>query len=523
MSQLFILLSLLILSSCIQASSALSVKTLMARWMMYKDECLQNNSRDPPVTGLVCNRTFDKYACWPDGLPNTTVSVPCPWYLPWHRTVQHGLVYLECDADGQWVKKKNTSECEPNDPDQRDMQHYGRILSKFRAMYTVGYSLSLGALVLALGILVAFRKLHCMRNNIHMNLFASFILRASSILIKDALLERPSFNIDPGITNDMEMEWLVKNEVLQTAVGCRIAMVMMQYSIIANSYWLLVEGIYLHNLLAVTVLTEGNYFSIYLCIGWGAPLIVVLPWIIVKYLYENEECWEQNINMEYWWIIRSPILLAVLINFFIFIHIIKILVSKLRAHQMRYSDYKFRLAKSTLTLIPLLGIHQVLFSFVTDESTSNGAVSLRLTKLFIDLFFNSFQGLLVAILYCFVNKEVQSEILKRWKRWKLGKDIEEEYRHTYSNTAQVTNSMLVHASAKPRLPDIPRLSSPLSSPEEKHLLAVGCPNGLDLHLRVPLTSLPHEGATNSGPPEDPELAHRVQCYKAPQGNDESNL
>uniref|UniRef100_A0AAR2IYD9 G-protein coupled receptors family 2 profile 2 domain-containing protein n=1 Tax=Pygocentrus nattereri TaxID=42514 RepID=A0AAR2IYD9_PYGNA len=484
MSQLFILLSLLILSSCIQASSALSVKTLMARWMMYKDECLQNNSRDPPVT------------------------------------VQHGLVYLECDADGQWVKKKNTSECEPNDPDQRDMQHYGRILSKFRAMYTVGYSLSLGALVLALGILVAFRKLHCMRNNIHMNLFASFILRASSILIKDALLERPSFNIDPGITNDMEMEWLVKNE---TAVGCRIAMVMMQYSIIANSYWLLVEGIYLHNLLAVTVLTEGNYFSIYLCIGWGAPLIVVLPWIIVKYLYENEECWEQNINMEYWWIIRSPILLAVLINFFIFIHIIKILVSKLRAHQMRYSDYKFRLAKSTLTLIPLLGIHQVLFSFVTDESTSNGAVSLRLTKLFIDLFFNSFQGLLVAILYCFVNKEVQSEILKRWKRWKLGKDIEEEYRHTYSNTAQVTNSMLVHASAKPRLPDIPRLSSPLSSPEEKHLLAVGCPNGLDLHLRVPLTSLPHEGATNSGPPEDPELAHRVQCYKAPQGNDESNL
>ncbi|KAI4891178.1 hypothetical protein NFI96_016487, partial [Prochilodus magdalenae] len=533
----FIILSSLLL---LQASSALPMKTLMARWMMYRDNCLQNNSREPPATGLVCNRTFDKYACWPDGLANTTVSVPCPGYLPWHKSVQHGLVYLECDADGQWSKKKNTSECEPNDPDQMDTQHYGRILSKFRAMYTVGYSLSLGALVLALGILVAFRKLHCMRNNIHMNLFASFILRASSILIKDALLERPSLNIDPGITTDLEMEWLVKNE---TAVGCRIAMVMMQYSIIANSYWLLVEGIYLHNLLAVTVLTEGNYFSVYLCIGWGAPLIFVLPWIIVKYLYENEECWEQNINMEYWWIIRSPILLAVLINFFIFIHIIKILVSKLRAHQMRYSDYKFRLAKSTLTLIPLLGIHQVLFSFVTDESTSNGAISLRLTKLFIDLFFNSFQvsmedskdcstparyislftGLLVAILYCFVNKEVQSEILKRWKRWKLGKDIEEEYRHTYSNTAQVTNSMLVHASTKPRLPDIAHLASPLSSPEEKHLLAAGCQNGLDLHLRVPLTSLPHEGLANSGPLEGPEQAHKVQCFKTPQRNDESNL
>lgn len=49
-----------------------------------------------------------------------------------------------------------------------------------------------------------------------------------------------------------------------------------------------------------------------------------------------------------------------------------------------------RLAKSTLTLIPLLGIHQVFFIFVTDESTK-GTIGVRLAKLFIDLFFSSFQ------------------------------------------------------------------------------------------------------------------------------------
>lgn len=27
---------------------------------------------------------FDQFACWTDGLPNTTVKVPCPWYLPWY-------------------------------------------------------------------------------------------------------------------------------------------------------------------------------------------------------------------------------------------------------------------------------------------------------------------------------------------------------------------------------------------------------------------------------------------------------
>uniref|UniRef100_A0A8C1IDS7 Glucagon receptor a n=1 Tax=Cyprinus carpio TaxID=7962 RepID=A0A8C1IDS7_CYPCA len=491
MSQVFLLLTLLSFSSCIQVSSAASLKTLMARWMMYRDECFRNISREPPMAGLVCNRTFDKYACWPDALPNTTVSVACPWYLPWHKEVRHGFVYLECDADGQYSKHKNASECLSRDPTQINMQHYGRILSQFRTMYTIGYSLSLAALVLALGILVAFRKLHCMRNNIHMNLFASFILRASSILIKDL----KAFS-DPKTTCGF-----------QTAVGCRVAMVMMQYSILANNYWLLVEGIYLHSLLVVTVLTERNYFAIYQCIGWGAPLTFVLPWVIVKYLYENEECWVQNINMEYWWIIRSPILLAVLINFFIFIHIIKILVSKLRAHQMRYSDYKLRLAKSTLTLIPLLGIHSVLFSFVTDESTSHGALSLRLTKLFIDLFFNSFQGLLVAILYCFVNKEVQSEILKKWRRWKLGRDIEEEYRHTYSQSLQMkSGSIMVHPSNLSRLPDIATTTSRLGSPEEKQMLVSNSQNGMSTGLQF--TSTPQDSSTCSSITEDIVMVDR---------------
>lgn len=44
--------------------------------------------------GVVCNSTFDKFACWPDGLPNTTVGVACPWYLPWHS---EGKIYITVD------------------------------------------------------------------------------------------------------------------------------------------------------------------------------------------------------------------------------------------------------------------------------------------------------------------------------------------------------------------------------------------------------------------------------------------
>ncbi|KAG8006898.1 Glucagon receptor, partial [Nibea albiflora] len=497
-------------------SLAASLERLTESWKSYMTECEYNNSRDPPSIGLVCNRTFDNYACWPDGLPNTTVSVSCPWYLPWHHKVKHGMLHQECDANGQWVTTRNTSECDSND---QDLQYYGHIW----VMYTVGYSLSLVALVLALGILIFFRKLHCMRNNIHMNLFASFILRALSILIKDALLEASNITFE-DLGRDQELgfsqasmppvELLVNNE---KTISCRIAVIMMQYSIMANSYWLLVEGIYLHNLLVITVFTERNYFKIYLCIGWGTPLIFLVPWVVAKYLYENQECWEQNINMKYWWIIRFPILVAVVINFLIFIHIIKILVSKLRAHQMRYTDYKFRLAKSTLTLITLLGIHQMVFIFVTDESTKT-TISLRLTKLFIDLFFSSFQGLLVAILYCFVNKEVQSEILKKWKRWKLGRNIEEEYRHTYSNTPNTkTGSLLNHVTQLPHLPDIAKSSAPACTPEERHMLVTGCHNGMVLSKEADQCASPlHEGI-------DINLSDKVQCYKGQRENVESHL
>lgn len=182
MSRLFLFLAILIVSCSIQGSPAAFLDKLKESWKLYMEECEHNISQVPISTGLVCNRTFDSYACWPDGLPNTTVSVSCPWYLPWYHKVQHGMVYQECDTSGQWVPMKNTSECDSHDPNQ---PFYGHI----RIMYTVGYSLSFVALVLALGILICFRKLHCMRNNIHMNLFASFILRALSILIKDALLE----------------------------------------------------------------------------------------------------------------------------------------------------------------------------------------------------------------------------------------------------------------------------------------------------------------------------------------------
>lgn len=69
--------------------------------------------------------------------------------------------------------------------------------------------------------------------------------------------------------------------------------------------------------------------------------------------------------------------------------------------------------------------------------------------------------------------QVQSEILKKWKRWKLGRNIEEEYRHTYSNTPNTkTGSLLNHISP------LPETTATICSPEERRMLVLGCHNGL---------------------------------------------
>nr|XP_031325202.1 glucagon receptor isoform X4 [Camelus dromedarius] len=418
------LLLLLLLAWQPQAPSAQVMDFLFEKWKLYGDQCLYNLSLLPPPTGeprcLPRPEAFTGLWSWespvppsphlqswsvterltsiPAGrtpLPTPRPTSPAPGTSP--GTAKHRFVFKRCGPDGQWVRGprgqpwRNASQCQVDDEELAVQKEAAQMYSSFQVMYTVGYSLSLGALLLALAILLGLSKLHCTRNYIHVNLFTSFVLKASSVLAIDALLKT---RYSQRIGDDLSVSvWLSDGAV----AGCRVAAVFMQYGVVANYCWLLVEGLYLHGLLGLAAAPGRSCFGLYLGIGWGAPMLFVIPWAVVKCLFENIQgvwgwgasrqepalpcrCWTSNDNMAFWWILRFPVFLAILINFFIFIRILHVLVAKLRAHQMRYTDYKLR----------------------------------------------SFQGLLVAVLYCFLNKEVQSELLRRWHRWHEGKALHNE-------------------------------------------------------------------------------------------------
>lgn len=59
----------------------------------------------------------------------------------------------------------------------------------------------------------------------------------------------------------------LKLSPLQTS--CKAAVAFFQFSILANYFWLLVEGMYLQTLLALTFVSQKKYFWWYILIGWG--------------------------------------------------------------------------------------------------------------------------------------------------------------------------------------------------------------------------------------------------------------
>ncbi|XP_032899996.1 glucagon-like peptide 2 receptor [Amblyraja radiata] len=409
----------MVLLQIMQVSGTILEDTI-SNWSLYRDQCLQNQTKSGAKTGIFCNETFDQFTCWPASYPGN-VSEPCPWYLPWFKPGSTRRVHRYCLDNGSWLTISNStdiwrdhSECNEDSQDvQQNNNHHG-LLKTLQLIYTVGYSISLSSLSLAILILLWLRKLHCTRNYIHVNLFASFILRALAVLIKDIFLKN-TYSKRP----DDEIGWksFLQNEASN---GCKVAQVFMHYFVGATFFWLLVEGIYLHKLIVLAVLSEKRLLKQYVLIGWVSPLLFVIPWTISKIIYENEWCWVRNRNMGIWWIIRGPVIFAITLNFYIFIKILKTLLSKLKAQQRRFNDYKYRLTRSTLVLIPLLGIHEFVFTFLLDEHIRGLLLHIRL---FLQLAISSFQGFLVALLYCFANGEVQAELKMRWRCWLLANDF----------------------------------------------------------------------------------------------------
>ncbi|KAG8505651.1 Growth hormone-releasing hormone receptor [Galemys pyrenaicus] len=314
--------------------------------------------------------------------------------------------------------------------------------STVKVIYTLGHSISVAALFLAIVILVSLRfaspkpcsklflerplsrapahssrtpglptraplpRLHCPRNYIHTQLFATFILKAGAVFLKDAALFH-------GEDTD---------HCSFSTVVCKVSVATSHFATMTNFSWLLAEAVYLTCLLASTSPSTRRAFWWLVLASWGLPLFFTGAWVGCKLAFEDTACWDLGDSSPYWWIIKGPIVLSVGVNFGLFLNIIRILLRKLEPTQgsLHTPSQYWRLSKSTLLLIPLFGAHYIVFNFLPDSA----GLGIRLP---LELGLGSFQGFVVAVLYCFLNQEwgiltasplsleVRTEISRRWR------------------------------------------------------------------------------------------------------------
>ncbi|XP_042282956.1 secretin receptor isoform X3 [Thunnus maccoyii] len=390
-----------------------------------------------------CSGWWDHPNCWPHAEVGEVVSQPCPRFL--HAT---GRVFRNCTEQG-WTELYPPHEiaCEYGLNGSLPLEVF-RSQSYFlyvRIMYSVGYAVSLASLSLAVSILCLFRRLHCTRNFIHVQLFLSFILRAAFIFIRDTVLFSTDDRFHCGVY----------------PVSCKLATVLSNYCIMANYSWLLAEGHFLYSLVSVSLFSHTRHLWWYIIFGWvylssassqtawilceydsktysSSPTIVMIGWSFARYLHEDEGCWETSRSEWIWWILRLPVLLFITVNLLFFLCIIRILVAKLRTQGMsgcEFNHYR-KLAKSSFLLVSLFGLHYVLFAFLPHKVNNKTYEICN----FIEL--------------AFASTQVQNEIQRRWRRWRLKERLPVESRRQCGSMSQSgggpTNvTLLIKAATSP--------------------------------------------------------------------------
>nr|XP_033334713.1 calcitonin gene-related peptide type 1 receptor-like isoform X11 [Megalopta genalis]XP_033334714.1 calcitonin gene-related peptide type 1 receptor-like isoform X11 [Megalopta genalis]XP_033334715.1 calcitonin gene-related peptide type 1 receptor-like isoform X11 [Megalopta genalis] len=359
-----------------------------------EQECLElmeqtKNSTPPPEP--YCRITFDTWTCWPNTPAGTTAYAPCPNFLTGFDASLTAHKY--CDSNGTWFRHpvsgqiwSNYTTC-INMKDLSWQQGINRI-------YEAGYAISLIALLLSLGILTYFRSLRCARITLHMNLFTSFALNNTLWLVwYGCIVANTDLLLNNGIT-------------------CRLLHTVLHYFLVTNYAWMLCEGFYLHTLLVSAFTSEHKLVKWLMGLGWSVPAVIITIYACLRFFSndpaDTEQCWIDEGN--YMIVLVYPVCVSTGLNFLFLFNIVRVLLMKLRAGPTigtQPSRSMRQAAKATMLLVPLLGLHYLAIPFRPPKGHPWEPIYEVLSAVTA-----SFQGLCVAVLFCFLNGDsaVQEEM-----------------------------------------------------------------------------------------------------------------
>nr|CAH7756948.1 unnamed protein product [Callosobruchus chinensis] len=337
--------------------------------------------------------------CWPSTSAGSNVTMDCPKVK---GTLENAKAYKFCSSSGGWETKNGTNESYTHYESciMPQLQELARMCEEFgqntcsqigritRCIEMVGLSFSFVTLVVSLYIFSTYRVLKNNRTRIHKNLFVATLLQVIFRLIK---------YIDQGLDHDYQF--------LQRVYLNEACTALLEYSKTAMFMWMFIEGLYLHNMITVTVFQEYSYIKIYCIIGWTVPALMTTVWLVIMLTKEAQTTWEYYYFLDYYWILEGPRSTVIVVNLLFLLNIIRVLIVKLRESQTSEIEQVRKAVRAAIFLLPLMGISHLLFFYYKFNKAWKFAVWS-----FSAYFLGTFQGCFVAVLYCFLNGEVQTAI-----------------------------------------------------------------------------------------------------------------
>ncbi|XP_078287735.1 calcitonin gene-related peptide type 1 receptor-like isoform X2 [Rhinoraja longicauda] len=372
--------------------------------MSAQYKCYLKIIRDPPyeTKGSYCTRTWDGWLCWDDTPAGSTSVQHCPNYF---RSFDYTeKVTKICTEKGKWFQHpmsnrtwSNYTQCEVYTREKQTMA-----LNLYYVAMT-GHGISITCLLISLCIFFHFKSLSCQRISLHKSLFVSYILNSIVTIIWLT-----------AVANNKEL-------VERNPVGCKILLFVHMYLIGCNYFWMLCEGVYLHTLIIVAVFVEEQKLFWYYVLGWGFPLIPAIIHAVARNTYFNDNCWMSS-DTTLLHIIHGPICAALLVNLLFLLNIVRVLIIKLKVTHQVQSKIYMKVVRATLILVPLMGIQFVLVP-LRPEGKLMGRIYHHVAHIAVH-----YQGLLVTLIFCFFNGEVQIALKKHWSQYR------DKSSHQFTNT-----------------------------------------------------------------------------------------
>ncbi|CAG2160940.1 unnamed protein product [Oppiella nova] len=158
------------------------------------------------------------------------------------------------------------------------------------------------------------------------------------------------------------------------------------------------EAAYLHRRIVMSF-AEERHFLYYYLFGWGAPVLVMILYIIVHSLEDYDtRCWTGS--MFYPELIYDILpVTCIVLNALLLFNVVRVLMTKLRS-----SPDHFRAGlRASLILLPVFGIQYTFYIADVDpfESCSTGVFVAK----YIQIVIEALQGAIVTTIFCFLNGE----------------------------------------------------------------------------------------------------------------------